>query len=89
MKNFNGKMLGSTKLWSPNAATNKNVGGTIIKFGKYRFDVEAGRGLHVAWIMFGRKVNHIPLGIILDFYLLTLALAMLFRLVLLRLVSVK
>lgn len=58
-------MLGSTKLWSPNAATNKNVGGTIIKFGKYRFDVEAGRGLHVAWIMFGRKVNHIPLGIIL------------------------
>lgn len=52
-------MLGSTKLWSPNAATNKNVGGTIIKFGKYRFDVEAGRGLHVAWIMFGRKVNHI------------------------------
>jgi len=82
-------MLGSTKLWSPNAATNKNVGGTIIKFGKYRFDVEAGRGLHVAWIMFGRKVNHIPLGIILDFYLLTLALAMLFRLVLLRLVSVK
>ena len=57
-------MLGSTKLWSPNAATNKNVGGTIIKFGKYRFDVEAGRGLHVAWIMFGRKVNHIPLGII-------------------------
>ena len=72
-----------------NAATNKNVGGTIIKFGKYRFDVEAGRGLHVAWIMFGRKVNHIPLGIILDFYLLTLALAMLFRLVLLRLVSVK
>ena len=83
-------MLGSTKLWSPNAATNKNVGGTIIKFGKYnRFDVEAGRGLHMAWIMFGRKVNHIPLGIILDFYLLTLALAMLFRLVLLRLVSVK
>lgn len=81
--------MGSTKLWSPNAATNKNVGGTIIKFGKYRFDVEAGRGLHVAWIMFGRKVNHIPLGIILDFYLLTLALAMLFRLVLLRLVSVK
>ena len=64
--NFNGKMLGSTKLWSPNAATNKNVGGTIIKFGKYnRFDVEAGRGLHMAWIMFGRKVNHIPLGIIL------------------------
>ena len=39
LKNFNGKMLGSTKLWSPNAATNKNVGGTIIKFGKYRFDV--------------------------------------------------
>ena len=65
--NFNGKMIGSTKLWSPNAATNKNIGGTLIKFGKYnRFDVEAGRGLHMAWKIFGRKVNHIPLGIMLS-----------------------
>jgi RHS repeat-associated protein len=65
--NFNGKMLGNVKLWSPNSATNLNIGGTLIKFGKYnRFDVEVGRGLHMAWKIFGNKVNHIPLGILLS-----------------------
>ena len=61
---FNGKIMGNVKIWSPNNAGNPNIGGTLVKFGKYnRFDVEAGRGLHMAWIMFGSKINHIPLGI--------------------------
>ena len=65
-QNFNGKILGRVKLWSPNSSTNPNIGGTLIKFGKYnRFDVEVGRGLHMAWKIFGHKVNHIPLGVFL------------------------
>ncbi len=55
------------KIWSPNAAGNPNVGGTLVKFGNYnRFDVEAGRMLHVAWKIFGNKVNHIPFGTIVS-----------------------
>ena len=63
--NFNGSKIGNTKLWSPNAASNSNIGGTLIKFGNYnRFDVETVRMLHVAWKIFGSKINHIPFGTI-------------------------
>ena len=64
---FNGSRIGKLKVLSPNSADNPNIGGTLIKFGGYnRIDVEVGRGLHLALRIFGKKINHIPLGIILS-----------------------
>lgn len=63
-QNFNGKMLGNVKIWSPNSAGNPNVGGTLVKFGKVnRLNVEVGRMLHFHVKAFGHVFNHIPLGI--------------------------
>jgi hypothetical protein len=63
---FNGLRIGKIKIWSPNAASNPNIGGTIIKFGRWnRFDVESGRMIHVAWTVLGRNINHIPIGTVL------------------------
>ncbi len=61
--NFNGKLLGKVKIWSPNNAGNTNIGGTLIKFGKInRLDVEVGRMLHIHLKIFGHTFNHIALG---------------------------
>jgi len=63
---FNGFRVGNVKIWSPNSATNPNIGGTIIKFGRWnRFDAEYTRMIHVAWTVFGRNLNHIPIGTVL------------------------
>lgn len=63
---FNGFKIGSVKIWSPNGATNPNIGGTIIKFGRWnRFDAEYSRMIHVAWTVFGHNLNHIPIGTVL------------------------
>jgi len=63
---FNGFKFGNVKIWSPNHATNPNIGGTIIKFGQWnRFDAEYSRMIHVAWTVFGHNLNHIPIGTVL------------------------
>jgi len=63
---FNGFRIGRVKIWSPNAASSPNIGGTIIKFGRWnRFDAESARMIHIAWTVFGRNINHIPIGTVL------------------------
>ena len=63
--NFNGIQLGNVKLWSPNAATNPNAGGTLLKIGKFnRLDAEIGNMLHIHLKLFGHAFNHIPIGMI-------------------------
>ena len=63
---FNGFKMGKMKIWSPNSATNPNIGGTLLKFGKFnRIDTEVGQLLHIHLRIFGYKLNHLPLGTVL------------------------
>ena len=58
---FNGFKIGGFKLWSPNSATNKNVGGTLLKIGRaFRMDVEAKLGLHIHLAILPKA--HIPIA---------------------------
>ena len=65
--NFDGFKIGKLKIWSPNITTNENIGGTILKIGKFnRIDSEITRMLHLHIRIFGYKINHIPIGTILS-----------------------
>ena len=53
-----GLKIGKIKLWSPNSLNNPNIGGTILKFGKFsRIDVEAYQLLHIHFKIFGKTIN--------------------------------
>ena len=63
--NFNGVKIGEIKIWSPNAAANRNIGGTLIKYGKFnRIDAEIGNMIHIHLKLFGHAFNHLPIGMI-------------------------
>ncbi|MDY3899316.1 MAG: RHS repeat-associated core domain-containing protein, partial [Bacilli bacterium] len=62
---FNGVQIGKVKLWSPNAVTNKNIGGTLIKFGRFnRIDSEIGNMIHIHLKLLGQTIDHFPIGMI-------------------------
>ena len=62
---FNVTQIGRVKLWYPNAAINKNTGGTLIKFGRYiSFDSEIKNIIHIHLRLLGRSINHFPISMI-------------------------
>lgn len=62
---FNVTQIRRVKLWHPNAAINKNTGGTLIKFGRYiRIDSEIKNIIHIHLRLLGRSINHFSISII-------------------------
>lgn len=62
---FKGIQRENVKLWSSNNVDNKNICGTLIKFGKFnRIDSDIKNMIHIYLKLFEHKINHFPIGMI-------------------------